>query len=57
MKLRRLIAWYLSRGKGPVHVDDLLAYLKGQGYHVSSTRRILGQFVDVDDEGHVTLRE
>jgi hypothetical protein len=54
-KLRRIIVRYMSRGKGPVHVDDLLRYLQSQGYHPTSTRMILGQFVDVDDEGHVTL--
>lgn len=54
-KLRRIIVRYLSRGKGPVHVDDLVRYLTSQGYHPTSTRRILGQFVAVDDEGRVTL--
>jgi hypothetical protein len=57
VRLRRIIVRYMSRGKGPVHVDDLLRYLKDQGYHLSSTRMILRQFVDVDDEGHVAMRE
>jgi hypothetical protein len=56
-KMRRIIVRYMSRGKGPVHVDNLVRYLTSQGYHPTSTRAIIGQFVDVDDEGHVAMRE
>jgi len=35
-------------------VDALIRYLKNQGYHPTETRRILIQFVEIDENGHVT---
>jgi hypothetical protein len=56
-KMRRLIRNHIQYSIGPVTVSELLGYLSIQGYHVEDTRRVLGQFVDVDDEGHVAMRE
>lgn len=56
-KLNQIIKAFLRRSSGPVTVVELLEYLKGQGFHVAETGRVLDQFVDVDAKGRVTLRE
>jgi len=54
--LAQLIRAHLEESIGPVHVDDLLRHLQGLGFYVPTTRRILDQFVQVDEAGHVSLR-
>ncbi len=55
-KLNQVIKEYLKVNPDPVTVDTLLRYLKSQGYHPTDTRRVLAQFVEIDDKGHVTLK-
>lgn len=55
-KLNQVIKEYLKVTPDPVTVDTLLRYLKSQGYHPTDTRRVLAQFVEVDDKGYVYLK-
>ncbi len=55
-KLNQVIKEYLKGTTDPVTVDTLLRYLKSQGYHPTDTRRVIAQFVEIDDKGHVTLK-
>lgn len=53
-KLNKIIKEYIQVTPDPVTVDALIRYLKTQGYHPTTTRRILAQFVEIDEKGHVT---
>ncbi len=55
-KLKQVIKEYLKGTPDPVTVDTLLRYLKSHGYHPTDTRRVLAQFVEIDDKDHVTLK-
>ena len=55
-KLNQVIKEYLKVTPDPVTVDTLLRYLKSQGYHPKDTRRVLAQFVEIDDKGNVTMK-
>ena len=52
-KLGQIIKDYLQNAGGPVALEELLQHLRARGYHVASTRRIIDQYVDVDDQGRV----
>jgi len=53
-KLNKIIKEYIQVTPDSVTVDALIRYLKSQGYHPTETRRILPQFVEIDEKGHVT---
>jgi len=53
-KLNKIIKEYIQVTPDPITVDALIRYLKNQGYHPTETRRILIQFVEIDENGHVT---
>jgi len=54
--LRQNIRAYLNDVKGPVTEERLLRHLKILGYYVPSMRVVLWRVVQVDEEGHVSLR-
>ena len=55
-KLNQVIKEYLKVTPDPVTVDTLIRYLKSQGYNPSDTRRVLAQFVEIDENGHVAMK-
>lgn len=55
-KLGQLIKAYLEGNEGPVTMEAMLKHLKTLGFYGPSTERILAQFVEVDEAGHVCLR-
>jgi len=55
-KLNKIIKEYLQVAPNPVTVDTLIRYLNSQGYHPTTTRVILPQFVEIDEKGHVTKK-
>jgi len=55
-KMRQVIRAFLETSCGSVTEEDLLEHLSSVGYHPTATRRVLRQFVEVDAEGHVSLR-
>lgn len=52
-KLNKIIKEYLQVAPDPVTVENLIRYLKSQGYDPTVTRRVLDQFVEIDGKGHV----
>ena len=52
-KLGQVIKAYMQNADGPVTLEQLLHHLRALGYLVGSTRQIIDQFVDVDDDGRV----
>ena len=56
-KLAQLIREYLEQSSGPVTREDLLKHLQGLGFYGPSMQRIIGQFIEVDEAGHVSLRK
>lgn len=54
--LRQNIRAYLDEVKGPVTKEQLLKHLKLLGYYAPSMRKVLWRVVQVDEEGHVSLR-
>jgi len=56
-KLNKIIKEYLQTAPSPVTVDTLIRYLKTQGYHPATTRRILPQFVEIDGKGNVSMKK
>jgi len=55
-KLNQIIKEYIQEAADPVTVDALVRYLQGQGYHPTTTRGILAQFVEIDGKGNVTMK-
>ena len=55
-KLNQIIKEYLKRTPDPVTVDTLIRHLKSHGYHPTDTRRVLDQFVEIDEKGHVAMK-
>jgi len=53
-KLNKIIKEYIQVTPDPITVDALILYLKTRGYHPTTTRRILPQFVEIDEKGNVT---
>ena len=56
-KLNQIIKEYMQVAPTPITVDALIRYLKNQGYHPTATRRVLDQFVEIDEKGHVTIKK
>ena len=56
-KLKQIIKEYIQVTPDPVTVDALIRYLKTRGYHPTDTRRILDQFVEVDEKGNVSMKK
>jgi len=54
--LNQVIKDYLKVTPDPVTVDTLIKYLKSHGYHPTATRRVLAQFVKIDENGHVAMK-
>ncbi|GAH48038.1 unnamed protein product [marine sediment metagenome] len=56
-KLNKIIKEYIQVTPDPVTVDALIWYLKTRGYHPTETRRILSQFVEIDEKGCVSMKK
>jgi len=56
-KLNQIIKEYIQVTPDPVTVDALVRYLKSRGYHPTETRRILPQFVEIDEKGNVRRKK
>jgi len=52
-KLGQVIKEYRQNTRGDITLSELLIYLRARGYLVDATSRILDQFVDVDEDGHI----
>ena len=55
-KLNQVIKDYLKVTPDPVTVYTLIRYLKSQGYHPTDTRRVLAQFVEINEKDHVVMK-
>ena len=56
-KLNQIIKEYIQVTPDPVTVDALVRYLKSRGYHPIDTRRVLDQFVEIDEKGNVRMKK
>ena len=56
-KLNQIIKEYIQVTPDPVTVDALVRYLKSRGYHPTTTRGILAQFVEIDEKGNVRMKK